>query len=468
MYKKLSVHIQKYNLFTKDRPVLVGVSGGADSMSLLHALHHSGYQVICAHFNHMLRPGSGSDEAFVRSYADRLAIPFISARMDVEQYSAESGLSLEEAGRILRYRFLFEKAREFKAQAVATGHTADDQVETVLMHFLRGAGVSGLKGMRASTILPTFDMELPLVRPLLETSREEVLKYCRSAGIDYLEDESNTSLTFFRNRLRHELIPLLKSYNTNFKQAVLRNARALALDEEAIEQLIQPIWESICTLETADTVQIDRRQFLALSEGVQARIIRLAVQRLRHNLRDFDQASVLRAIEAAVSDSNRRAADLTGGLKFFVEGDTLSIAPDWDVLPVESWPQLTKKSVIKFDFPGVFDLANGWRLAAEIVDRMDETETAGVVIIDAGRLKNGLQVRCREPGDRFYPAGLQGHSVKVTDYMVNQKLPKRVRTLWPIVVSGDEIVWIVGKRVSARFTPNAGTARLLRLRLLRG
>src|SRR5512136_2975940 len=149
------------------KPVLVGVSGGADSLCLLGILRETGYQVIVAHFNHRLRPEADQEAAAVSELAKSRGLPFVSAEADVRQVAVTQSLSLEEAARMLRYRFLFTAAKENSAQAVAVGHTADDQVETVLMHFLRGAGLAGLKGMEYRTILPVFDPLIPLVRPLL-------------------------------------------------------------------------------------------------------------------------------------------------------------------------------------------------------------------------------------------------------------------------------------------------------------
>ena len=149
----------------KDQPIIAGVSGGPDSLCLMNILRSAGYRVIVAHFNHKLRPDSDADANVVEQTASRLNLASVIESGDVRGFAEDERLSIEEAARGMRYRFLMAQARRFKAQAVAVGHTADDQVETVLMHFLRGAGLSGLKGMTHRTVIKTFDPEIPIVRP---------------------------------------------------------------------------------------------------------------------------------------------------------------------------------------------------------------------------------------------------------------------------------------------------------------
>ena len=194
---------------TRDRPILVGVSGGPDSLCLMESLRQEGYSVIVAHFNHQLRPDSDVEANSLEKTVSRKNIPSIFDSGDVRGYAESEGLSIEEAAREMRYRFLFEQARDCNAQALAVGHTADDQVETVLMHFLRGAGLTGLKGMTYRSFLPAFDERMPIVRPLLDIWREETVVFCAANGLRPYYDPSNDSLNFLRNRIRHLLIPHL-------------------------------------------------------------------------------------------------------------------------------------------------------------------------------------------------------------------------------------------------------------------
>src|SRR5512134_2541191 len=241
----------------RDQPVVVGVSGGPDSLCLMSVLRKTGYRVIVAHFNHKLRLDADADANVVEQTAARLNLVSVIESGDVRAYADQEKLSIEEAARNMRYFFLMEQARRFKAQAVAVGHTADDQVETVLMHFIRGAGLAGLKGMSYRTILPMFDPEIPIVRPLLDTWREETVVYCAANGFRPRHDPSNASLDFFRNRLRHLLIPTLESYNPRFREVVWRTSQSLASDYEILSHVLDEAWNACVVQEHAGFIVFD-------------------------------------------------------------------------------------------------------------------------------------------------------------------------------------------------------------------
>ena len=466
MLAELDRYIQTKELLTRDAPVLVGVSGGADSLSALIGLHRLGFRVVCAHFDHQLRPDSRSDLEFVQAFANAQAIPFVSGTADVRTYRRREAKSLEEAGRDLRYQFLFREARAAQAQAVVTGHNADDQVETVLMHFLRGAGLNGLKGMTPSVVLPTFDPALPLVRPLLGIDRSMIIQFCEDNGIKYRTDSSNEDQTFFRNRMRNELIPLLETYNPGFRKVVQRSATVLGMEQDALEGQVDEVWRNVLVASAGEWVQLDRDVFLASPAGFQARMLRRAAQQLRPALRDFDFAAVMRGLASASAGAVRRSTDLVDGLKLLVEEGVIWIAEDWGQLPLHAWPQI-RVSPEKLPVPGEIMLKGDWCVTSEWVTGPVQQTDGNSVVIDADRLGRDLELRRRSPGDRFAPAGMSGHTVKLSDYMVNEKLPKRARADWPLLVSGDEIVWVAGMRLSEHYMPNEGTRRFLRLKLTR-
>ena len=195
-----------------DKQILVGVSGGADSLCLLDILIRLGYPVLVAHFNHLLRPEASDDARAVEGIADMLKVPLVLGEGSANDYAQEHNLSIEESARNLRYRFLFKRAEIHDAKAVAVAHNADDQVETVLMHLLRGAGLDGLTGMPYRALPNPWSETIPLVRPLLGIWRTEIETYCTERELNPVIDRSNIDTTFFRNRLRHELIPELDTY----------------------------------------------------------------------------------------------------------------------------------------------------------------------------------------------------------------------------------------------------------------
>jgi tRNA(Ile)-lysidine synthase len=278
-------------------PVLVGVSGGPDSLCLLDSLVRLDFKVVAAHFDHQLRETSAQDAHSVQVFASSLGIPFVAASGDVAGTARAARLSIETAARQLRYRFLFAQAYQHGAQAVAVGHNADDQVETVLMHLLRGAGLAGLSGMPYRAHLPIWSQTIPLVRPLLHIWREEILDYCQERGLRPVMDASNQDLAFSRNRLRHELIPFLETYNPRVRTALWRMSQSLAGDETVVQQAVQTAWEACQPEVQNSTVQLRLAAFRTMPAGLQRGVLRRAVEVLQSTPLDLDYAAVQRGLE---------------------------------------------------------------------------------------------------------------------------------------------------------------------------
>lgn len=437
-----------------DRLILVGVSGGADSLALLHGLFQLDYPLAVAHLDHGLRPDSASDAVFVRSLAESYGLPFVHQRIDVRQSAAAEGQSLEEAARTVRYHFLFDQARHLAAQAVAVAHHADDQVETVLMHFLRGAGLPGLSGMAYRRRMPLWDEEVPLVRPLLGHWREEIEAFVAEAGLSPRMDPSNRDETFFRNRLRHSLIPRLKSYNPQVRRVLWRMADVLRTEEDFLSALTGQAWEACRLRESGGWIQFCLPAFLSQPAALQRRILRQAVATLRPDVRDVG----LEALERALTFI--RARDQGGPVDFLARLDLTVIA---DVLIIKTWdaplPDWDAPRLPSADFnaplaPGKeLNLDNAWRISVAEMQAppMDQPWLdAGpwTVWLDSAPLKWPLTVRGRRPGDRWQPLGMGGHTQKLKDYFINEKIPAHLRDRWPLVCSEGKILWVVGLRRS--------------------
>ena len=335
----------------KSKPIIVGVSGGPDSLCLMEILRRAGYHIIVAHFNHKLREAADSEANAVEKTSARLMISSVIESADVGIYAAANSLSLEEAARNLRYHFLFTQAHRFNAQAVAVGHTADDQVETVLMHLIRGTGLAGLKGMSYRTILPTFDADIPIVRPLLDTWREETVAYCAANGLRPHYDPSNDSLNFLRNRLRNILIPTLETYNPKFRESVWRTVQSLNSDYAILKETLNTNWNKSLILRDEEYVLLDLSFLSSCSVGLQRHIIRRAVENIAPG--QETAFSVLERASSFIADSARVRMDLAGGLTLFREGDALYIAMPNAELPFDRWPQMpAQKDFIGVSVPG--------------------------------------------------------------------------------------------------------------------
>jgi len=461
---------------TKDRPVIAGVSGGPDSLCLMSALRQAGYRLIVAHFNHKLRPDSDVDANIVEQTAARLNLASVIEKGDVRGFADSEKLSIEEAARILRYRFLMEQARRFRAQAVAVGHTADDQVETVLMHFLRGAGLSGLKGMTHRTIISTFDPDIPIVRPLLDFWREETVVYCAANGFRPRHDPSNASLDFFRNRLRHLLIPALESYNPRFREVVWRTSRSLAGDHEIVVQAMNEAWK-VCVVQASNEfIAFDSSALMKRPVGLQRNLIRHAIERLRPDELDIGFAALERASQFINDPKQSVRLDMSGDLHLLREGLLIYVVAGNATLPVERWPQMPDEdSTVPLKIPGSIPLSGGWKLNCErwniaslAMQQAKSNDDPFQVWLDANGISDALELRVRQEGDRFEPLGMDGHAMKISDFFINVKLPQRARDRWPLLCMGEKVVWVPGYRPAHPFRLTDSTKQALYFLLTRG
>jgi len=459
-------------LLKPDKPVVVAVSGGPDSLCLLDILHKFGYLIIVAHFNHGLRPESESDAQAVSREAEKRSLTFILGEDDVATFAADNMLSIEEAARIRRYRFLFAQAVKHNGQAVAVGHTADDQIETVLMHLLRGSGLAGLKGMPARAHPNAWSAEIPLLRPLISIWREEVLAYCREHDLKPVIDQSNLDTTIYRNRLRHELIPYLESYNPGVRQVLFRTTQVLTGEFDILKRVVDEAWETVLREQGPGYVALDPAKLKKQTVGVRRQLLRRAIAVLHPNLRDIDFESIERGLAFLEAPSKTNQTDLVAGLRLMYEGKTLYLAT-WEAdLPSSSWPQMTDRDIHRLAVPGEIQISEGWRLSASEIMTIENLYSQVLANKDPNQswverksLKDPLIVRKRQPGDRFSPLGMGKHSIKLSEFMINVKIPRRARDAWPLVCAGDEIVWVPGYRLGHPFQITPATHEAIYMRL---
>ncbi len=463
-----------------DQPLVVGVSGGPDSLCLLDGLHRLGIPLLAAHFDHGLREKSAEDARQVAALVKEMGVPFHQARSEVRALAVTEGLSIEEAARKARYRFLFRTARANQAQAVAVAHTADDQVETVLMHLLRGAGLSGLKGMVSRLVIPEWDDQIPLVRPLLGFWRAETVAWCAERDLPALIDPSNLDTVFLRNRLRHELIPTLQTYNPNIKEVLWRMANLLAGDWEIVEGLTDEACQQ-CQMEArGGRVTLNLAELQTLATGLQRAVLRRAIANTRTGLRDIEAGAMDRCLEWLKKPARGRWLELGGGLFLGVEWGRVILSETREIPPAEDWPQVPSGGEFSLAVPGEAALSNHWVIRAtpafcggnfpadnffQASQGVGSLEMA--VQLDGDKLTLPLTVRGFKPGERMAPLGMTGHTLKLSDYFTNRKLSQRARHGWPLVVSGGEIAWVCGLRMSENFKVNEHTRKVVCLELVR-
>ncbi len=473
MLDQLSLILQQDCQLDSAKPVLVGVSGGPDSLCLLDVLDSLDYPVVIAHLNHRLRPEAGDDALAVQRAAVSRGLPFVLAETDVAAYADEHTLSIEEAARTLRYRFLFEQARKHGAQAVAVAHTADDQVETVLMHLLRGSGLAGLRGMPYRALPTAWGGDIPLVRPLLGVWRSEIIAYCEQRGLQPVFDRTNLDTTYYRNRLRHELIPTLESYNPAVRPVVWRMSQTLAGDYAVLEAQVSAAWAGCVAAQSAGAVALKTQSIKTQPLAIQRAIVRRAINLLRPGLRDIGYETIARTLDFVAHPPRTGQRDLAAGLRLLIEGDRMWLAA-WEAdLPVGDWPQAASQPQ-KLDIPGETKLPGGWvfsaRPAGNMPAALHEARANADPFrawIDLGETMIPLNVRVRCPGDRFQPIGMPGLSQKLSNFMINVKLPARARNGWPLVCSGEAVLWVPGYRLAHPYRLTAATRQAVFLELQR-
>lgn len=453
--------IRKHKLISGQGRLLVAVSGGPDSVCLLHILaglsEELGIELQVAHLDHRLRGAESEEDAlYVSRLAGQMGIPATIQARDVNEYRRQHRLSPEEAAREVRYTFLAEVAGSIGADCVATGHTADDNAETILMHLIRGAGTRGLTGLQPRSQWRSLENSLTIIRPLLPVSRQETEDYCNKYQLEPRTDSSNLSMSPLRNKIRHQLVPLLESYNPRIKEALLRTARIAGDDLAALDGEGDRWWDSIA--EKGDgTVVLDKEKLLGLPAGFQRLLLRRAIKEIAGDLKDVESIHI-EAMMGALSKPAGKLISLPGGLVFITEYDRYLLAPESDALC--PYPPIRERVILKI--PGE-TLLSGWRVTATRMNReqMDEGNDF-TAYLDADRLDDTLAVRSRQPGDRFQPLGMDS-SKKLARFMIDEKIPVAWRRRVPLVCSSERILWVVGWRIDDRVKVTGDSGPVLRL-----
>ena len=484
---KILDFIERHSLIRRREMVVVGVSGGADSVCLLHVLARSrrrlGMRLHVAHLNHQIRGvESQADAEYVSDLAGSLDIPITIERQDVAAYRTARKCSLEEAARELRYAFFARVAGSVGAHRIAVGHTRDDQVETILMHILRGTGIAGLSGLApCSPLAPdSHGMSLParapgaakrqrsnplVIRPLLDIAREEAANYCQKHQLDPRVDSSN-------------LLPLLRQYNPNIDQALLRLADIAREDNAFIEQQASEVWDEVARREN-NAIYLDKKRMAGLPIALQRHLLRVAVTTLVGDVRDIEASH----IEAARSLLNKPAGKISalphglicqGGYHELVIASTARQSE----FPPCPFPPLPDEFHLKV--PGKTALS-GWNVLASVVVRehidfpspRGAASTKGrthqsnlVAHFDLQKTGMNLSVRKWRPGDRFQPLGMNVPK-KLHDFMVDAKIPRSWRSRIPIFSSPQQIIWVAGWRIDDRVKLTEASKEILRLEFIR-
>ncbi len=455
--------VRRLALFESERPLLTAVSGGADSMALLLALAdlapRGRVSLAAVHVHHGIRGVEADrDAAFVRARCKKLGIPLLEGRFDVPASAKARGISLEMAAREVRYAFFRTALDRIGGSAVATAHTADDQAETVLLKLLRGAGPRGLGGMAPCAVA----LGVPVVRPLLEVRRSSVEAFLTARGEPWREDQTNRDVALLRNRVRHELLPLLETrFNPRIRESLMRTASILRDEEDWLQPLAEQ--ELAAALDRGAPGKLKTAGLKKAPPALCRRVIRawLMRQGLPEELLDFDLVERLERLLKRPAGTG--VVDAGGGLRVVSEYGRWRVAPE-EAVPRPACPETGLPVPGETELPewGVrirISRATGYeRVPAPGLGRIPCQAWLDARVLDRG----GLRVRPWRPGDRLaFPGGTR----KLQDLFTDAKVPREARASVPVFLCGEDIVWIAGGPLSAAWTVPSKTSPSLHVEI---
>ncbi|SPQ00841.1 tRNA(Ile)-lysidine synthase [Candidatus Sulfobium mesophilum] len=447
--------INKYGMLSGGETVLVGLSGGPDSVCLLSILADLrgsyGVTLHAVYVNHNLRPGEvGKEIKFCEDFCREKGVNFLVKSVDVLSLAKTLGLNKQEAARQLRYRAFDEAATEVEAARIALAHNADDQIETICMRFLRGAGPAGLSGMPLK--------RGNIIRPLIEIERADIESYLAAGSISFVVDSSNLGTEYFRNKIRQVLVPVMKELNPSLAATMTHTSHILREEERYFSIVVTKALMKMISRKTKERIEL----FLAPMESMDTVILRRVLRRA------IEETDSLRGINFT------HVEDIINLVRRGSSGDRLSLPRGIRVIRGYSLLIITLEAARRIDEyelrpPAEVAVRGTGTVIRASLDNVkgDACDGRSSVLLDADAMKFPLKIRPRTAGDFFFPLGF-GKRKKLQDFFVDAKVPRDERDMIPIVVSGDDIVWVAGYRADDRFRVHDSTEKFLRLDVVKG
>lgn len=459
--------IEKFSMLKKGDRIIVAVSGGPDSVCLFSVLDslkkELGINLFCAHLNHQLRGAeSDGDERYIRRLADKLRIPILIESKDTAKFAKEKKFSLEQAARELRYDFLLRAAKKMDANKIAMGHTRDDQAETLLIRLLRGAG---LRGLKAIPPMRKLSPNIYIIRPLIETPREEIMSFLKKRKIKARLDSTNVKAIFLRNRLRHKLIPVIeKYYSPKIKEILARTANALDADYDYLIKQQRRAFKRIAKIKNGVGVNLSIKRLRSLETSLKRGIVRLAIENVKGDLKSIDYRHWER-IENLISERNiNSTVHLPGGISVIRKPRTLLFAKEQSKRNIN---KLLPTVIIKV--PGKTRIAKRLKIKSSILNAPPKAFSVcpDIEYFDFDKIKFPLKVRYRRPFDKMRPLGMKRYK-RLQDIFIDDKVKVNKRAKIPIIVDAKgKIIWVCGVRMSENYKVTPRIKRCLRLSLVR-
>lgn len=458
MIKKVEDFIIDNNMIKAEEKILVALSGGPDSVCLLHILYSLkeklNINLGAIHINHMLRGEEAlEDERYVSDICEKLGIDCYIERIDINKVASENNISLEMAGREERYK-AFENIRErYGYDKIAVAHNANDQAETILMRMMRGTGLEGLVGIKAIR-------GGGIIRPILCLNRNEIESYCAENHLMPRIDKSNMERVYSRNKVRLDILPYMKeNFNKDIIDTLNRMALILSKDNEYIEEQSKKCYEEYCKY-TNDKLIIKQDLFIKEKEAIVTRVIKRAFKEISNSHQNFEMKHIYDVIDLynrgtgkSINLTNSIIAENTYGDIIFKKKKN-----------VKNVKKETEVSVMKESINEEIEFKN-YIIKMEVIDKEKGIEFSNnplIKLFDYDKIEERIVIRTRKDGDKMKPLGIKG-TKKLKDIFINLKVPKEERDIIPLICFDDEIAWIVGYKVSESFKITKGTNRVLKI-----
>lgn len=445
-------NILDYNLINSGDNIVVGLSGGSDSMALLYSLLEAqkqiDFNIIVAHVNHGVRGEDAlADQLFVEKVAIELNLLYYSKNVDMVQHGKEMRITAEEAGRELRYGFFREILKGHGGGKIAVAHNKNDQAETILMRIMRGTGIDGLKGME-------FKVD-DIIRPILNILREEIEMYIETKGIETVLDKTNLMPIYSRNKVRLDMIPYIESnFNPNIIDSLWRLSQIARLDNDFLDNYSRKRFMDIVKFQNKNTIILDMNLLTKEDTSIQQRILRISIEKITFSLQGFSEQHINSILNLIYSGTGKE-------LNLPLDTD---VRTSYDDLIIETRSKIKSK-----DFHYALDLGYNqftnlyYTFNVEVlnIDRIKDIHMGKYIkYFDYDKIRGELNIRNRRPGDKFVPFGMSG-TKKLKDYFIDEKVNKEIRKEIPLLIDDENILWVVGYRTSDLYKVTTDTENVL-------
>ncbi len=452
-FNKLFNNIKKYSLIKEEDNILIGLSGGPDSVFLFHGLvmlrEKIKFNLYAAHINHLYRgEDADSDEEFVREICERYSIQLFVKRKNSSILAKQDRITEEEAGRKIRYGFFNQILKDINGGYIATAHNKDDQGETLVQRVIRGTGIEGLTGM---------DYKLDnIIRPILNIEKKEIIKVLEKHKLNYCIDKTNDQPIYGRNKIRLELIPYIEEkFNKNLKDTLFRMSENMKDDYIIINEAVEKQFKEVLLIQQEDRIELDIEKLMNNSKGLRSRILRNSIEFVKGNKVDVERRHINYLDDFISKNETGKRIDL---------GD--------NILGEVSYGRIIIRNKGRFK-NYEYNLTNGINYIEDLninikvknSDAESITDSKTSILIDRNKIKGKLKVRNRREGDIFQPFRMKG-SKKLKDYFIDEKIPKEKRERIPIICDNENIIWVGGYRMNHKYRITRSTERKTKIEIM--